>query len=50
MRHPHAIKVSETCFVDGAAMVKVNRTPATYLYIVTYPDGQLESGKVMITE
>ena len=43
-----AIKVGESAFTNGEAMVKVNKTPATYLYIVTYPDGRRESGKVMV--
>lgn len=45
-----ATKVGEARFADGAATVKVDRTPAAYLYIVTCPDGRRESGKVMITE
>ena len=43
-----AVKVGEATFENGEAMVKVNKTPATYLYIVTYPDGRRESGKVMV--
>ena len=43
-----AIKVGEATFANGEASVKVNKTPATYLYIVTYPDGRRESGKVMV--
>ena len=43
-----AIKVGESTFANGEAAVKVNKTPATYLYIVTYPDGRRESGKVMV--
>ena len=43
-----AIKVGESTFANGEAIVKVNKTPATYLYIVTYPDGRRESGKVMV--
>ncbi len=42
-----AMKVGEARFVDGQAEVKVNEAPATYLYIVTYPDGRRESGKVV---
>ena len=38
-----AVKVGEATFENGEAMVKVNKTPATYLYIVTYPDGRRES-------
>ena len=45
-----AIKVGEAAFANGEATVKVGKIPATYLYIVTYPDGRRESGKVMITE
>ena len=41
-----AIKVGESAFANGEAIVKVNKTPAIYLYIVTYPDGHRESGKV----
>ena len=41
-----AVKVGEASFINGEAMVKVNKTPAIYLYIVTYPDGRRESGKV----
>ena len=43
-----AVKAGEACFRNGEAMVKVDRVPATYLYIVTYPDGRRESGKVMV--
>ena len=45
-----ATKLGEARFADATATVKVDRTPAAYLYIVTYPDGRRESGKVMITE
>ena len=41
-----AIKVGEAAFANGEAIVKVGKTPATYLYIVTYPNGRRESGKV----
>ena len=41
-----AVKVGEASFINGEAVVKVNKTPAIYLYIVTYPDGRRESGKV----
>ena len=43
-----AIKVGEANFASGKASVKVKKTPATYLYIVTYPDEWRESGKVMM--
>ena len=43
-----AIKVGESAFVNGEAAVKVNKAPAIYLYIVTYPNGHRESGKVMV--
>ena len=43
-----AVKVSEANFANGVATVKVDETPATYLYIVTYPNGSRESGKVMV--
>ena len=43
-----AVKVGEAAFTNGEATVKVNKTPATYLYIVTYPNGQRTSGKVMV--
>ena len=43
-----AIKVGESAFANGEAMVKVNKAPSTYLYIVTYPDGHRESGKVAV--
>lgn len=42
------VKVGESVFTNGEAMVKVGKTPATYLYIVTYPDGRRESGKAAI--
>ena len=45
-----AIKAGEARFVDGEAKVKVNKAPAMYLYIVTYPDGRRESGKVRVSE
>ena len=45
-----AIKVGEARFVDGKAAVKVGEAPAMYLYIVTYPDGRRESGKVRVSE
>jgi len=41
-----AVKVGEARFNNGTATVTVNQVPATYLYIVTYPDGRRESGKV----
>ena len=43
-----AQKVGEARFVGGEASVKVSKTSATYLYIVTYPDGRRESGKVAV--
>ena len=43
-----AVKVGEARFTHGQAEVKVSNTPATYLYIVTYPDGRRESGKVAV--
>ena len=43
-----AVKVGEASFINGEAVVKVNKAPSTYLYIVTYPDGRRESGKVMV--
>ena len=43
-----AVKVGEAAFANGEATVKVGKTPATYLYIVTYPNGRRESGKVAI--
>ncbi len=43
-----AIKVGEARFTNGEATVTVDKVPATYLYIVTYPDGRRESGKVMM--
>ena len=43
-----AVKVGEAAFVNGEATVKVGKAPATYLYIVTYPDGRRESGKVVV--
>ncbi len=43
-----AVKVGEAAFVNGEATVKVSKAPATYLYIVTYPNGRRESGKVAI--
>ena len=43
-----AIKVGEARFVDGEATVKVGEAPVIYLYIVTYPDGSRESGKVVV--
>ena len=45
---PDAVKVGQSSFHNGEAVVKVDRVPATYLYIVTYPDGRRESGKVMV--
>ena len=43
-----AVKVGEATFANGEATVKVGKTPATYLYIVTYPNGRRESGKVAV--
>lgn len=43
-----AIKVGEGNFANGKATVKVDKVPATFLYIVTYPNGRRESGKVMV--
>jgi hypothetical protein len=45
-----AIKVGETDFASGKASVTVKKSPATYLYIVTYPDGRRESGKVVVKD
>ena len=45
-----AVKVGEARFVNGEATVKVGSTPALYLYVVTYPDGRRESGKVVVNE
>lgn len=45
-----AVKVGEASFLNGKASVTVDKVPSTYLYIVTYPDGRRESGKVMISE
>ena len=45
-----AVKVGEARFVNGEAAVKVDCTPALYLYVVTYPDGHRESGKVLVNE
>ncbi len=42
------VKVGEADFANGEATVKVGKTPATYLYIVTYPNGRRESGKVAV--
>ena len=43
-----AVKVGEAAFASGEATVKVSKIPATYLYIVTYPNGKRESGKVTV--
>ena len=43
-----AVKVGETAFANGEATVKVGKVPASYLYIVTYPNGRRESGKVAV--
>ena len=43
-----AIKVGEANFTNGEATVKKKKTSTTYLYIVTYPNGRRESGKVVI--
>ena len=45
-----AVKVGESQFVNGNAAVKVGNTPALYLYILTYPDGRRESGKVALRQ
>lgn len=45
-----AIKVGEADFASGEATVKVGKVPATYLYIVTYPNGRRESGKVVVKD
>ena len=45
-----AVKVGEARFVNGEATVKVGSMPALYLYVVTYPDGRRESGKVVANE
>ena len=45
-----AVKVGEARFVNGEATVRVGCTPALYLYVVTYPDGHRESGKVVVNE
>ena len=43
-----AVKVGEAAFANEEATVKVGKTPTTYLYIVTYPNGRRESGKVAV--
>ena len=43
-----AVKVGESSFTYGEATVKVNKNSATYFYIVTYPNGQRTSGKVVV--
>ena len=43
-----AVKLGEANFANGEATVKVDKIPATYLYIVTYPNGSRESGKAMV--
>ena len=43
-----AVKVGEAAFISSKATVKVDKVPATYLYIVTYPNGRRESGKVAV--
>ena len=45
-----AVKVGEADFANGEATVKVDKVPATYLYIVTNPDGRRESGKVVVKD
>lgn len=40
-------KAGEVAFAYGEASVKAIKTSATYLYIVTHPDGKRESGKVI---
>ncbi|MBQ8593694.1 MAG: hypothetical protein IJ467_05300 [Bacteroidaceae bacterium] len=45
---PDAVKVGEATFAGGEAVLEAPHTPAAYLYIVTYPDGHRESGKVMV--
>lgn len=45
-----ATKVGEASFVNNEATVTVGKAPATYLCIVTYPDGRRESGKVMVSK
>ena len=43
-----AVKVGEARFVGGEASVRIDKNPAVYLYILTYPDGRRESGKVVV--
>ena len=45
-----AVKVGEARFVGGKASVKVANTSTVYLYIVTYPDGRRESGKIALQQ
>ena len=45
-----AVKVGEARFVGGEASVRIDKNPALYLYIVTYPDGRRESGKVALQQ
>ncbi|MBQ8593487.1 MAG: leucine-rich repeat protein, partial [Bacteroidaceae bacterium] len=45
---PDAVKVGEATFAGGEAVLEVPHASAAYLYIVTYPDGHRESGKVMV--
>ena len=45
-----AVKVGEAHFVGGKASVKVANTSTVYLYIVTYPDGRRESGKIALQQ
>lgn len=45
---PDGVKVGQSAFQNGEAVVTVSKVPTTYLYIVTYPDRRRESGKVMV--
>ena len=45
-----AVKVGEARFVGGEASVRIDKNPAVYLYILTYPDGRRESGKVALRQ
>ncbi|MBQ8593242.1 MAG: hypothetical protein IJ467_02980 [Bacteroidaceae bacterium] len=45
-----AVKVGEATFAGGEAVLEAPHAPAAYLYIVTYPDGHRESGKVMVED
>ena len=43
-----AVKVGESTFTNGEAVIHIEKSSNIYLYTVLYPDGQRTSGKIAV--